>query len=444
MGGGFGGIYCAKKLETLIAKRKIDAEITLVSRQNYFVFTPMLPQVISGMIESNHVVVPIRQALKQTKFYEAGVSSIDVRNKKVNVEVNGGEGPSFYLSLEYDHLVVSLGSDTNFLGISNIEDSVFTLKNLKDALVLRNHIIDMLERADIEVDPEKLKQMTNFIVVGGGLSGIETAAELNSFFSKAVKYYPNLKTRFQKNPISITVIQSRDRILPEINSELASFTLKKLRRDGISVVLDSKVVNVTNGSTKISCKDGRQSIIPANTVIWTAGISPNPITASIPCEKPASGRLPVDSFLRVKGYQNVWAVGDCAYIVHEITGEQFPATAQHALREAEIVAENIVSILKTESTTELKTFKYSRNAQMAVIGSKTAIANIAGVNLSGFLIWCLWRAVYLKKLPMFKKRLRVLFDWTMDLFFDPDLTHLRGLKEDRIIEGRTNKQVESQ
>jgi len=471
LGGGFGGVYCAKRLESLLAKRKIHAQIILISKQNFFVFTPMLPQVVSGMIESNHVVVPIRQILKKTMFYEADVISIDEKNSQVILRVNNDNGvddnassltsiSSSDLTLEYDHLVISLGSDTNFMNLHNgpISSSVFALKNLKDALMLRNHIIDMLERADIERDFDKRRQMLNFVIVGGGLSGVETAAELNSFFRKVIKYYPNLKeaAHFARNKeqkknqllARVTLIQSRDYILPELNSELSAYTLKKMKDDGISIILNTKVVDVAKGIVSMVDKDnGKQSTISSNTVIWTAGISPNPVTLSIPRVEgmESSGRLPVDKFLRVKGWENIWAVGDCAYILHESTGDPVPPTAQYAQREADVAAKNIVSSIieknkassGTAATDVPYRFEYARDAQMALIGSRCAIAKIAGMNLSGFLIWCIWRAVYLKKLPMFKKRLRVLVDWTIDAFFDPDLTHLRGLKElreSRIIE----------
>ena len=255
-----------------------------------------------------------------------------------------------------------------------------------------------------------------------------------------VKYYPNLKAKFSELPPHVTIIQSRDRILPELNSKLATDTLQKMNQDGISIILNTKVIDVGKGFVRTVTKEGEHATIPANTVIWTVGISPNPLTASIACEKMTSGRPVVDSFLHVKGCENVWAVGDSAYIIDEISGEPFPATAQHALREAEVAAENIVNSL--EKNNGLRKFKYGRDAQMALIGSKSAIANIAGINLSGFLIWCIWRAVYLKKLPMFKKRLRVALDWIIDIFFDPDLTHLRGLKEDRKFENHT-KHIES-
>jgi len=423
----------------MVAKRKIDAQITLVSRQNFFVFTPMLPQVVSGMIESNHVVVPIRQVLKSTKFYEADVTSIDVQGRQVNLKIEnddfaaGSRGSSSNLTLEYDHLVVSLGSDINFPNLPAAGDpALFTLKDLKDALMLRNHIIDMLERADIEADPEKRRQMLHFVIVGGGLSGVETAAELNSFFRKVIKYYPNLKAQFSEMPPHVTIIQSRDRVLPELNPRLASYTLKKMTQDGISIILNTKVTEVGKGFVKMAKKmQDEETVLPASTVIWTAGISPNPVTAGMPCEKMVpSGRLMVDNFMRVKGFEELWAVGDCACIIDEVTGEPFPPTAQHALREAEVAAENIASALEEEKSARLRRFEYSRDARMAVIGSSSAIASIGSVNLSGFLIWCVWRAVYLNKLPMFKKRLRVALDWMVDLFFDPDLTHLRGLKEE--------------
>jgi NADH dehydrogenase len=430
VGGGFGGIYCAKKLEELCA-RIPNVELSLVNRQNFFVFTPMLPQIVSGMIESNHVVVPIRQILRRTRFYEADVKSIDSVSKKVTIIVsdtrNGGE-TAHEVTLDYDHLVVSLGSDTNFMSMPHLEHTVFTLKTLKDALMLRNHIIDMLERADLEPDPRKCESLLNFVIVGGGLSGIETAAELNSFFRKVLKYYPNIRSRDPPILPKVILVHSRERVLPELNEELGTYTLKKMHEDGISLVLNSKTKDVQNGYAKIADKDGREMSIPTQTVIWTAGISPNVVTAALSCEKTPTGRLCVDSYLRAKGAQGIWAVGDCAYIIDEKTGEPYPATAQHALREAEIIGNNIFCEL-TQDLKGMKKFQYPREATMAVIGEHSAIANVAGGNFSGFLVWLFWRAVYLRKLPMFKKQLRVAIDWTIDAFFDPDLTHLRGLKE---------------
>jgi len=428
--------------------REDDSEfqITLVSKQNFFVFTPMLPQVVSGTIETNHVVVPLRQTLRKTECIEADVSEIDVKQKRITVRLEGGRsgssrlrsqltpsGDSAILNINYDHLVVSLGSETNFFDKPHLEDSVFTIRNLKDALVLRNHIIDMLERADSEGTDEKRKQMLTFVIVGGGLSGIETATELNDFLLEAIRYYPNIAKGFSKAPVSIIIVQSRDRVLPELNSRLAVFTQEKLRKDGIEVILNAKVVDAAKGFVKLLAKDGTQSSFSANTIIWTTGISPNPIIAEIPGEKPPSGRLQVDRYLHVNGYDDIWATGDCAYIINEITGEPYPPTAQHAIRESEIIAENIVKSIKGEAN-KLRKFSYAKNAQMAIIGKRTAIASIGGFDFHGFLIWCLWRAIYLRKLPMLKKRLRVAVDWTIDIFFDRDLTHIRGLKDERLLE----------
>src|ERR1051326_2374449 len=340
LGGGFGGVYCAKKLEQLMARWNLDIEITLVSRQNFFVFTPMLPQVVSGMIESNHVVVPVRQVLKRSRFYEADVVSIDTEAKQVKLRITEGEETVSDVALGYDQLVVSLGSDTNFASMPHISEFVFTLKNLRDALVLRNHVIDMLERAEIETDEQKRKRLLNFVIVGGGLSGIETAAELNSFLHKVLKYYPGLTVNpsVRCPPFQVTIVQSRDRILPEVNAELAAFTLAKMREQETSIILNSKVIDVRSDSAIIADKQGKHTIIPTETVIWTTGVSANSVLSGIPCEKPATGRLPVDSFLRVKGHNEIWSVGDCAHIIQGLYGEPFPPTAQHALKEAEVAA----------------------------------------------------------------------------------------------------------
>jgi NADH dehydrogenase len=440
LGGGFAGVYCARKLEKLVRQKKIDAQISLVSRDNYMVFTPMLPQVVSGMIETNHVVVPIRQILKHTEFYEATVESIDVRAKKIGLSLESDEqanrvSPEDRVierqTLLYDQLVISLGADTNFMHMPHLEDVVFTLKNLKDAVILRNHVIDMLERADIEPDVEKRRLLLNFVIVGGGLSGVETAGELNSFLREAAKYYPRIFERSnQDSPISVTVVQSRERILPELAPALAVFTLRQLREEGVIVKLNCKVVDATKTSVTLLEKDGQEHVIPAKTVIWTAGISPNPVIGDVPVEKPSSGRLPVDKHLRVNGFDDVWAIGDSAYIIEDASGNPYPATAQHAVREARIVANNIVNTL---ALNKLEEFDYCMNAQMASIGRRSAIVRIAGINIRGFLAWWLWRMIYLQKLPMLKKRLRVIFDWTIDIFFDRDLTHIRGFKESKVV-----------
>ncbi|MEO9295988.1 MAG: NAD(P)/FAD-dependent oxidoreductase [Nitrososphaera sp.] len=419
LGGGFAGVYCAKKLEKLAPR---GVEVSLVSRENFFVFTPMLPQVVSGAIESNHIVVPIRQIFKKTRFYEAAVESIDVHNKRVVLDLPDDEK----MVAEYDQLVVSLGSDTNFARLPSVEaSSVFSLKSLKDALILRNHIIDMLERSDIEPDSEKRSRMLTFVIVGGGLSGSETAGELASFFKQVSRYYPNAG-----QAISLVLVHSRDRLLPELDSDLADFTLGELVRSGVEVHLNSRVIGATPESVQIRSREGEFSI-PTRTIIWTTGVSPSPIVADIPGDgRPESGRLPVDGFMRVLGYDDVWAIGDCAYVA----AGRYPPTAQHAIKEAEIAAENIA---RSREGRPLKELDYAGDSQMAIIGERKAIARISGVKVHGLAAWWLWRAVYLQKIPMLKKRLRVMFDWTIDLLFDRDLTHIRGFKDDsRKMAGR--------
>jgi NADH dehydrogenase len=463
LGGGFAGIYCARKLEKLDP----SLQVSLVSSENFFVFTPMLPQVVSGMIESNHIVVPVRQILKKTRFYEARVESIDVWNKRVTIATDRDDGGHERLVMEYDQLVVALGSSASFARMPHIQPYVFTLKSLKDALVLRNHIIDMLERADIEPDPEKKKQLLTFVIVGGGLSGIETAGELDSFFHEAVRYYPHIGDV----PVELVLVQSSNRILPELDGDLADFTLRQLHKSGVRVYMGCKVVDVTpsfvrirkngngdgnsssssntsnnggkEGAKAVEGGEGKEeeSTIAAKTVIWTAGVSPSPVVGDIPCEgdRPSSGRLPVDEFLRVRGYDNIWAIGDCAHILSRdgrgnskpdgdnLQCPPYPPTAQHAIREAEAAALNIARSMHGR---QLKEFHYGGDKQMAVVGERKAIAKISGLKLYGYAAWWLWRIVYLQKLPMLKKRLRVLSDWAIDMFFDRDLTHIRGLRDD--------------
>lgn len=421
LGGGFAGVYCARKLEKLAPR---GVEVSLVSRENFFVFTPMLPQVVSGAIESNHIVVPIRQIFKKTRFYEAEVESIDVHNKRVVLDLPDGEK----MVAEYDQLVVSLGSDTNFARLPGVEASVFSLKSLKDALILRNHVIDMLERADIEPDHEKRSRMLTFVIVGGGLSGSETAGELASFFKQVGKYYPNAG-----QAINLVLVHSRDRLLPELDSDLADFTLGELVRGGVEVHLNSRVTAASADNVQIWSKEGEFSI-PTRTIIWTTGVSPSSTVADIPCGKPESGRLPVDGFMRVQGYDDIWAIGDCAHVA----AGRYPPTAQHAIKEAEVAAENIA---RSREGRPLRELDYAGDSQMAIIGERKAIARISGIKVHGLAAWWLWRTIYLQKIPMLKKRLRVMFDWTIDLFFDRDLTHIRGFKDDRKMTRNLQAQV---
>lgn len=261
--------------------------------------------------------------------------------------------------------------------------------------------------------------MLTFVVVGGGLSGSETAGELCSFFKEAAKYYPHAR------PISRVLVHSRDRLLPELDADLADFTLCELAKEGVSVHLNSKVTGADADSVQIRSAAGEFSI-PTKTVIWTTGVSPSPTVADIPCSKPESGGLPVDGFMRVEGYDHILAVGDCAYVA----SGRYPPTAQHAIKEAEVAAENIA---RSREGRPLKKFDHAGDSQMAIIGERKAIARISGLKIQGFAAWWLWRAVYLQKIPMLKKRLRVMFDWTIDLFFDRDLTRIRGFKDDRKI-----------
>jgi NADH dehydrogenase len=432
LGGGFGGVYCAKMLED-IAGRDGEIEISLVNKENFFLFTPMLPQVVSGMIEASHLVVPIRQILKRTRFYETSVESVDHQNKRVILQSNIEDDESTsQISIEYDHLVVALGSETN-MEMPYLKDTVFVLKSLRDAIVLRNHVIEMLEHADVEPDIEKRKQLLTFVAVGGGLSGVETAAELNGFLHEAVKYYPNIRKGIREAPIDVIIVQSRERILPELDRKLAEFTQHHLKKRGVTIITNSRTTNVTKDHVEITSDGGKsRSAIPTKTVIWTVGISQNPLLSQIPCERHASGKLMVDEFLKVKGVENVWGIGDCACVMDKRTNNAYPATAQHAIREAKVAAHNIVKCIT--GSKELHDFEYKLNAQMAVIGNRSAIARLMGINLYGFAAWFLWRSIYLQKLPGLEKRLRVLLDWTVRLFFDGDITHIRTFRERRQVQ----------
>ena len=314
-------------------------------------------------------------------------------------------------SLNYDHLVVALGSVSYYRDLPGMEDYSFSLKSLQDATALRNHVIGLLERADVEADPDERRRQLTFVVAGGGFAGTEMIAELFDLVHNALRYYPNVPT----DALRFVLVHSRDRILPEIGSELADYALRKLRARGIEFLLETRVA----GATPEAILLGDGTTVQTRTLVWTAGNQPNPLLATLPCERTRAGALLADSMLRIAGHENLWAVGDCAQIPDpDEEGTYYPPTAQHALREGKAVAENIAAVERGEPP---KPFRFKTIGVLVGLGHRTAVAEIRGWRFSGLLAWFLWRGVYLSKLPGLEKKVRVMFDWTIDLLFPRDI-----------------------
>jgi len=427
LGSGFAAVECAKKLENEFGNDP-EIELVMIGEDNFLLFTPMLPQVASGMIETRHIVFPIRTICKKTKFYEGRIKNVDPYGKLVTL---WGTGDKRSISIHYDFLVVALGSETNFFGMADVEKNAYTMKTLNDAVMLRNRIIDMLEQAENETNPILRKSFLNFVVVGGGFAGIETAGELMDLLLDVRKYYPSI----QKNDLKVIVLEAMDEILPGFNKKLAEFAKQKLKERGIDIQLKKAVTSFDGNEVTIKTLDEtpKDSIdqseinsIITKTLIWTAGITPvNTIKRSM--FKTEKGKIIINDFLEVEKFPGVFAIGDCALFVDPITNRPFPPTAQIAEAQAKMAAKNLISLIKNS---EKEKFVYHSKGQLAIIGKRTGIATFLGVNVSGFLAWLIWRNVYLSKIPTFDKKTRVFLDWVIDLFFDRDVSRLKLMKRE--------------
>jgi NADH dehydrogenase len=427
LGGGFAGVECTRQLESKFGNDP-EVELVMVSEDNFLLFTPMLPQVASGMIETRHIVLPIRTICKKTKFYEGRIKNIDPFGKLVNL---WGTGDKRSISIHYDFLVVALGSETNFFGMADVEKNSFTMKTLNDAVMLRNRVIDMLEQAENETNPILRKSFLNFVVAGGGFAGIETAGELMDLILDARKHYHSI----HKDDLKVVVIEALPMILPGFNEKLAEFAKQKLIERGINIKLQTAITSfdgneVTTKSIDQNPKDpldeSKVESIRTKTLIWTAGVTPvSTIQRSM--LKTDRGKVIVNDYLEVQDFPGVFAIGDCALFLNPKTKRPFPPTAQIAEAQAKTAAKNLIALIKNSKKEK---FEYHSKGQMAIIGKRSGIATFLGMNISGFWAWLIWRSVYLSKIPTLDKQIRVLLDWVIDLFFDRDISRLKIMKRE--------------
>ncbi len=409
LGGGFGGMYAALEFERALA-RGAALDVTLVNHDNFFLFTPMLHEVAASDLDITNIVSPIRKLLRRVTFFHGEIEAIDLQHQRVGLS-HGHEQHCH--SLPYDHLVLALGSTTNFFDIPGLADRAFTMKSLSDAIVLRNHLIANLEEADFECGGTLRASLLNFVVAGGGFAGVETIAAMNDFLREAVRFFPHLRA----DMLRIILVSSGEVILPELGTKLGTYAQRKLIEQKVEIHANCKVTVVTDLDVMLS--DG--TTVPTNTLVWTAGISPHALLNTLPCPK-EKGRVLVNEYLEVPGWPGLWALGDCALVPDRKTGAFHPPTAQHALREGRVAARNILATVRGD---RMKPFLYSTLGLLAPIGRRTGVANILGVNFSGFIAWWLWRTIYLLKLPRFEKKLLVALDWTLDVLFSKDLVHFR-------------------
>jgi len=419
LGGGFGGMHVLKELEKISNK---NISITIVSEKNYFLFTPMLPEVASGMLNPRDITMPIREMCSSAKFYQADVSSIDLEQKLVTI-TRKFDGKNH--ALEYDYLVMAIGSVNNFFGNKSIEEYSFTIKTVEDAIELRNQIILMMEIAAQTGSVGLQQKFLTFTVVGAGFAGVEIIGEINHFVRKSIKQaYPSI---IDKN-INMVLISSRNEILPELNKKLGESARAYLEKMGVRIIKNVKAVNA--GESHVELSDGE--IIPCTTLIWTGGVTTDSVVGSLNCEHDKGGRVLVDKYLRLIGHPEVFALGDCAAVPDSDTGKYYPPTAQHALRESKIVSQNIKRILAGDLN--LKEFSYHSKGMMATIGNKAGVASLMGHSITGVLAWIIWRTYYLFHLPTFESKIKIGVGWAINLFFGTDLTLIGETKSKNLHE----------
>lgn len=414
-GVGFAGVTCARQLQKSL-RNNPSIEIVLINEDNFLLFRPMLPQVASGALKTRNVLIPLRSILdmkKNVRFYEGRVKDIDPVAKKVSVW-GTPEKPGF--AVDYDYLVVALGSETNFYGMADIEKHAFRMKTLYDAVAVRNRVIDMLEQADNAADEPTKRSLLTFIIVGGGFSGIETAGELYDLLEDAVQRYQNINM----DMVSVRVVEGRPAILSGFAESLTKFAYDLLVKKGIVIKLKARVASFNGNEANIRW-EGNSETIPAKTIIWTAGLTPAS-TVQRSVFRMDSGKIMVDDYLEAVGYPGVFVAGDCAMFMDPDTGRPYPPTGQMATAQGQVAAINLSA---TINGTPKKKFVYKPLGHMAVIGKRTGIAQVFGINMHGVIAWMLWRAVFLSKMPILSKRIRVMMDWFEDAVFERDIARIK-------------------
>lgn len=410
LGGGFGGVTTAQHLERRFA-RESNVAISLISNRNSLLFTPLLSEVASSGIEARHIATALRSFFTRVRVIHADVEAVDFERRVVHL---ASDLRSRLPDVPYDHLVFAVGSVPTSLGLDSTRNQAFTFRSLDDALLLRNHVVEMLERADSEPDASRRRALLTFVVAGGGFAGVELIGGLNDLVRGSLLYFPNIPAE----DVSIILVHSGSRILPELSRKLGEYSHKRLMARGVTCKCETRVGGASPG--RVLLDSGEE--IASETLVLATGNSPNPLIRESGLGVNKRGLIEVDAMLSVPKQSGMWAIGDCASIPDDRTGQTYPQTAQHATREAATLAHNIAAAIKGG---RLKKFRYRSLGTMVVLGHQTAAAELCGIRFSGLLAWWMWRTIYLAKLPGLEKKLRVALDWTMDLFFPRDIVQTR-------------------
>jgi NADH dehydrogenase len=396
LGGGFAGSYVAR----LLGQRGA----TIVSRENFMLFTPLLPEAASGTLEPRHVVVPLRLMCPHAELLLGRLTTLDPATRTATVEAEAGS-----YEVHYQQAILALGSTSRRLPIPGLAEHGLGFKDLADAIHLRNHVLRRLEAAVIERDRHRAEAQLTFVFVGAGYAGVEALAELSDLVRDAMRHYPELP---RQRPRWV-LVDAAPKILPEIPSRLGEYAAKQLAGRGVEIHTSTTLESVSASSVVLS--GGRR--IASHTLVWTAGVSPNPILRELGLPVDERGAVRVDSQLRVEGRDGLWALGDCARVPNEATPEHpDPPTSQHSLRQARRLARNLRG--------EAKPYRFRTLGQVATLGRYRGIALVFGVPLRGFIGWFVTRTYHLYQLPLFSRKLRVVTDWTVALLFRRDIAEL--------------------
>jgi len=394
IGGGFAGGYVARLLR--------GRHATIVSPENFMLYTPLLPEAASGTLEPRHTVVPLRAMCPHADLLLARAESLDLEARTAPVSGR---------TMRWRDLVIALGAVPRTLPVPGLSEHGLAFKSLADAIHLRNHVLQQLEAADGALDEETRSRRLSFVFVGAGYAGVEALAELSDLVEDAMRYYPRLRSTRRR----WVLVDAAPRILPEIPPPLGDYAAAELRKRGIEIHVDTTLASVS--TDEVALGDGTK--IPTNTLVWTAGVAPNPLLREWELPLDEKGRVEVDDLLRVRGHEHVWALGDCARVPNTRSDTPDPPTCQHALRQARRLAKNL--------TGPPKPYGYRMLGQVATLGRHKGIAEVLGLRLRGFLGWWVTRSYHLYQLPLAQRKLRVVADWTVALFFRRDIAELGQL-----------------
>lgn len=433
-GGGFAGVYCAQELGRRLGDEGRN-RVAIIAEENFMVFQPMLAEIAGSSLNPRHVVNPIRRLCKDVSVLKGKITGIDYSNRCL--QVNAGDFTQ-HTSVKFDHLVLALGGVVDLSRVPGMSEHAYLMKNVGDALTLRSAVIDRFEEANLETDPAELKRLLTIVIVGGGYSGVETAGQILDFAEQMLKSYP----RLDPENLRVVLIHSGPYLLPEIGESLGRYAAKNLSDRGVHVVLNARVTAMT--ASRLKMDDGRE--IESHTVVSTVGNAPHPILLQLEKDgaiKSEKGRVITDSSMRVVGQPHLWAAGDCAAVpMYQKSGNYSPPpsggpapkmgtspftprpycppTAQFAVRQGAVLGRNIALTLEGDS--DLAEFKFTGLGELAAIGHHAAVAEIFGFQFHGFIAWWMWRTIYLSKLPGLERKVRVMIDWTLDLFFPRDIS----------------------